>query len=190
MVVFLGLPELSAQTHAKLTRAPRRPEGTNVTVYSYDVPRAAGKLGERTPDHMYVQYDDGREQVIARGGPSASGLGYFLGAQNDTLRIKGEVTPARRNRDFGRGERVMFRGFLPGMTAQQASEGARKTAAELERAPRAYRATGTNSNSFVGDVIEPQFGVRPGDRQTWGSELRTRNSRRLGQLPAFSRFHP
>jgi hypothetical protein len=176
---LLTLKELSA-----LQRAPKRRSGTDVTVYAYDIRNAKGGLGSltperlrwRSPDHMYVQYDDGREQLLARGGPAREGADLVAAALANDLAVTGGVTRAHSNRDYGKGERVMFRGFAPGMTAREAAMPAQRLAEELSRDPRSYTAR-SNSHSFAADAVEPLFGVRPGDAETWGYDrsLRTAN---------------
>lgn len=179
---------MSLRDYAALQAAPKRRRGTQVTVRAFDIPGRKGLLGRVTPDHMYVEYDDGQEQLIARGGPSGQGRGFADGLMRDDLHVVGEVTPARENRDYGRGERVLFRGFVPDVPAQQAAEPALRNAEALDRDPRRYRG-GSNSNSFAADAVEPLFGVRPGDRQTWGWRDRLRTAPRtrpfgmLGYLP-------
>lgn len=162
-------PLMTLKDWAALQRAPKRRPGTRVTVRAYDVPGARGPLGLVSPDHMYVEYDDGRQQLIARGGPSGQGRDFLGRLLRDDLQVVGEVTPARENRDHGRGERVVFEGFLPGAAAQEAAEPARRQAEMLARSPRRYR-SGSNSNSYAADAVEPLFGVRPGDWQTWGAD--------------------
>lgn len=67
-----------------------------------------------TKEHMYVEYDDGRERLIARGEPSPrSGLPMLNGALSDNLRVSGSVVAAASGRDFGTGRRLIFEGFLP-----------------------------------------------------------------------------
>ena len=142
---------MSPRDYAALQVAPKRRKGTQVTVRAYDVPGAKSLAGFASPDHMYVEYDDGQEQLIARGGPSAQGRGFARDLVRDDLRVVGEATPARENRDHGRGERVLFRGFVPDLSAQQAAEPARRNAAALDQDPRRYR-LGSNSNSFAADA--------------------------------------
>lgn len=177
-------PVLSLRDLSALQKAPRRGPETTVTVRAYDIPGRRGVAGRVTPDHMYVEYDDGREQIIARGGPSGQGPEFARQLLTDDLHVVGEVTPARESRDYGRGERVLFRGRLPGVTAQAAAEPARRLAERLRDDPRRYRGD-SNSNSFVGDVIEPTFHVRPGDRQTWGWDRRLETAPRTQPFNAW-----
>lgn len=78
--------QLTVRNQAVLKAAPKkvaalaRP-GTTVRVHAHDalIPRSWPSsvrtlLDPVSPDHMYVEHDDGREQFIARGGPAASGL--------------------------------------------------------------------------------------------------------------------
>lgn len=157
----LGLPT----ARERVTPVARRPSaGTRVTVRAYDIPGVPGPH-----EHMYVEYDDGNDQLIARAGPS-SGPGAFLGK----ARIDGRVTPATASADYARGGRVVDRGFVPGATAHQAAAPARVLAAELEREPRRYVAWSRNSNSYAADVAEPIMRRRPGDALTPGARTRLR----------------
>lgn len=160
-----GGPALSLKDYAALHSAPKRPTGTQVTVRAYDVPgswfaKATGKqlpgwLKAISPDHMYAEYDDGREQYIYRGGPR----GPLLSAR---------VDPARKSPDYGRGERVLYRAELPGQTARQAVEPARRAARQINGAGQPYLVLGSNSNSVIGDLTADQLQHRVGDRQTPG----------------------
>lgn len=161
-------PVLTLKDYAALHRAPKARPGTSVTVRAYDIPWLPGKA-----EHMYVAYDDGREQLIARGGPSH--LGDVL---NGNLRVVAGVTPAWESRDHGQGGRVLHRGFLPDVAARDAAAGARAQAAQLARDHRAYSRR-SNSNSFAADVAEDLFGVRPGDRLTPGHDRRLREAPRV-----------
>lgn len=128
-------------------------------------------FGKRA-DHMYVTYDDGRERLIARGGPSTRSLPEMAGAiRADALTVAGEVGPERDSLDRGRGGRVMFRGYLPNVTAARAAEPAARHAAGVNRGGNDY-ARDASSNSFAADVIEPLFGCRVGDGRTWGYRTR------------------
>ncbi|MFZ5720314.1 MAG: hypothetical protein ACOY5Y_12740 [Pseudomonadota bacterium] len=168
---------LTPQDQALLARAPRK-DGTRVTVRAYDIPRITGPLGQLTPDHMYVEYDDGRDQLIARGGPNDN-AGAAL---SDEWTVTAGVTSARKSRDYGRGGRVLFQGFLPGQTAQQAAAPARAHAEEVNQGRRRY-GWGANSNSYAADVVERLFGVRPGDSQTPGYRQRLRDAPRIRAEP-------
>lgn len=104
---------------------------------------------------MYTEYDDGREQYIFRGGPSG-------------MQLKAQVDPARRSPDYGRGDRLVYETFLPGVTAAQAKRPAERTAAEINRSGTVYGGFWSNSNLAVGDQTQAQFGHRVGDRETPG----------------------
>jgi len=134
---------------------PRK--GTHVTVRAYDIPNLPGPQ-----QHMYVEYDDGREQLIARGGPSAEGDTFVPSSLAGRLRVVGGVVPATQSKDYGKGERVVFRGFAPDMSAQEAAEPARRNGRALQEQPRQYGIWRDNSNSFAADAVEPLFGIRPG----------------------------
>lgn len=156
-------PFVTLKDYADLARAPKRQ--TRVTVKSYDVP--AGWVEKppsqilppwfrsRSPDHMFVEYDDGREQYIARGGPK----GAFKSARVDA---------ARRSPDFRRGERVLYSEVLPGQSAREAIGPALELARRTNGSGQPYLVFGSNSNSYVGDLTQEQLGRRIGDRQTWG----------------------
>jgi len=160
---------LTAQELLNLDRAPKRGRpGTEVTVRAYDIPWLPGKA-----EHMYVQYDDGREQLIARGGPSNLGAALY-----GNLTVRAGVTPARDSRDYGNGGRVVYRGFLPDRSAEAAAAGARRHADEVIRDRRRYTID-TNSNSYAADVVEPLFGVRPGDSLTPGYQRRLNTAPRV-----------
>ncbi|WP_372785026.1 hypothetical protein [Phenylobacterium sp.] len=117
---------------------------------------------------MFVQYDDGREQLIARGGPSLEGAEFAGGLLDGSNRVTAGVFPAALSKDYGKGQREIFHGFLPGIPAQEAAAGARAYAADVNRGGDAYAPLGTNSNSFAADVIEDRFGRRVGDTGTPG----------------------
>jgi hypothetical protein len=156
-------PWLTLKDYVALAKAPRR--NTQVTVRSFDVPSGWSKaltgrplkpdVKAHSPDHMFVEYDDGQEQFIARGGPR----GVFLNAQ---------INPARRSPDYGRGERVLFQTTLPGQSARRAIRPAQEAARQINGSGQPYLVFGSNSNSFVGDLTEAQFGRRIGDIQTPG----------------------
>jgi len=139
--------------------------GTRVTVRGYDIPWLPGKA-----EHMYVEYDDGRERLIARGGPSPLG-----DALNGNLRVVAGVSPEQESRDYRKGGRVLHSGFLPGVSAQTAAAPARAYGEELKRDGRAYSRQ-SNSNSFAADVVERMFGVRPGDHLTPGYDRNLKNA--------------
>jgi hypothetical protein len=116
---------------------------------------------------MFIEYDDGSHRIIARGGPSNEGLGFGTDGLKGELRVRAQVTPAQQSKDNGKSERLIKKVFLPGVTASQAAQPARDEARMINKADNLYGA-GVNSNSFVGDVTEKQFGRRAGDAQTWG----------------------
>ena len=143
----LAAHPLTLEERVRLANAPRQ-AGTNVTVRAYPV--WGGPW-----DHMYVEYDDGREQYIYRGGPSKHG-------------VHAEVTPADRSRDRGRGGREIYRTSLPGVRAREAIKPAERHAARVEASGEPYLAFRSNSNLVVGDLTEDQFGRRAGDNRTPG----------------------
>lgn len=174
---------LTVEERLSLSKAPRRTgPGTMVTVRSYEVPK-----WPLDDEHMYVEYDDGREQLIARGGPSAEGGALVKGALRDDLHVVGGVAPAHLSKDFAQGERVMLQGFLPGVTAQEAAIPARLVARRLDRDPRRYR-RGSNSNSYAADAVEPLFGMRPGDVFTPGWDTRLGSAPRVQPMPPGNPF--
>jgi hypothetical protein len=175
---------LTPQEHLMLAQAPKWAgqiePGTTVRVRSYDIPGLPGPS-----EHMYVEYDDGHEQLIARGGPSRDGASLAGAALQDDLHVVGGVTPARLSRDYGHGQRVVFEGFAPGISAQQAADPARERARGLAADPRRY-GWRSNSNSYAADAVEPLFGVRPGDGLTPGSRTRLQDAPRTS--PGYSTF--
>lgn len=151
-----GPASFDLEERIMLALAPRK-QGTSVTVRSYDLFRDGKRDNLKVaPDHMFVEYDDGREQYIFRGGPSAHGL-------------HAEVTRASDSRDYQRGTRVLERRFIPGATAREAIRPAQATAARIERTRPPYLGVHSNSNTAVGDATELQFGRRAGDGQTPGA---------------------
>lgn len=160
-----GAAVMSLKDYASLHVAPKVAPSTKVTVRSYDVPgswfakvtgrQLPGWAKAISPDHMYVEYDDGQEQYIYRGGPR----GPLLSAR---------VDPARASPDHGRGERVLHRTELPGQTARQAIRPAQQAARQINGAGQPYLVFGSNSNSVIGDLTADQLGRRIGDRQTPG----------------------
>ena len=163
----VSAPLMTLREYAALEAAPKKAPhaGTRVTVRSFDVlsdnlAKATGHplpsfVKARLPDHMYTEYDDGREQFIFRGGPSGG-------------KLKVQVDPARQSPDFGRGDRVLYETFLPGVTARDAKRPAERSAAWINRSGTLYGGPIANSNLAVGDQTEVQFGKRVGDHQTWG----------------------
>jgi hypothetical protein len=121
---------------------------------------------------MYVEYDDGRQRRIARGGPSG-----LAGALSGDLQVTAGVTPADQSRDNGAGGRVLYRGFIPNRSADEAAEPARRHAEAVNKGRRQY-GSGANSNSFAADVTAQMFGVRPGDNYTPGYRQRLNSAPR------------
>ena len=176
-------PLMTLRDYAALGSAPRKVDrpGTHVRVRSFDVvsdnlAKATGYelqpwAKSRSPDHMYTEYDDGREQYVFRAGPSG-------------LKLKAQVDPARRSPDYGRGDRVLYETFLPGVSAKEAKRPAERTAAEINRSGTPYGGFWSNSNLAVGDQTQAQFGHRVGDSQTSG----WRDGPRLAPSALFKRL--
>lgn len=99
----------------------------------------------------------GPQGPIARGGPT-KGLQW----------VSGRVDPERQSPDFERGGRVMFRGFLPGVTARDAAVPAQQHARAVNADGANPYGWAANSNSFAGDTEEGLFGCRVGDARTIG----------------------
>lgn len=170
-----------------LPRKPAGPPGTRVTVRANDIlqKKFPGLPSWFTagPDHMFIEYDDGDRQIIARGGPSAEGAPFardFLAGQ---LKVRSAVTPARASKDYGPSDRVVFQTFIPNRTALEVSAPARAEARRVNRADNLYGGK-VNSNSFVGDVMQATVGRRVGDGQTWGYRTRLEGG---GFSPAMQR---
>jgi hypothetical protein len=151
-------PLLSLDDWAALARAPRRAAGTQVSVRATPVRALAG-----IPDHMFVHFDDGTTQLIARGGPSEENGGYL----RDSNRVAAEVTPAASSRDRDASYGTIASKFLPGVNADQAAAYARAHALGVDNFANRY-GPDYNSNSYAADVAEPIFGYRPNDGRTWG----------------------
>lgn len=161
----LAFRPMSIKDHLDLARAPKKP-GTQVTVWAYSaVFRGSPK------DHMYVEYDDGREQYIYRGGPSWHG-------------VHAQVTPARESPDYRKGERVLYRTDLPGVTAKDAIKPVQAEAGRVERSRAPYGVLTSNSNGVVADGTQAQFGFRVGDRDTPGWRSR------IPDIPNLDRWGP
>lgn len=177
-----GVDKQLVRNAAVLKIAPKKQgqAGTTVRVESYDI--AHQKWGwprSRLPDHAFITYDDGREKIIARGGPSSEGLLPFIReGLAGKLRTTAEVTPARESKDFGRGERLLAQTFIPGRTAREAAQQAHQAAEKANRGNNLY-GYGVNSNSYMADAAEPTFGRRIGDRTTPGYKTRLGD----GELP-------
>ncbi|MDO8380511.1 hypothetical protein [Phenylobacterium sp.] len=186
-----GVDKLIVRNDAVLKRLPKKaaagPPGTKVTVRAYDIAsRRLPWLKLLDPvlyDHMYVEYDDGREPLIARGGPSSRGLLPFVrDGLSGRLRTTAEVMPAHQSEDFGRGERVLAQTFIPGRTAREVAQPAYVKAAQVRRGNNLYGRQ-VNSNSYAADSVEPIFGRRIGDEDTPGYETRLGD----GELPEMVR---
>ncbi|MGA0604954.1 hypothetical protein ACO2Q0_03055 [Phenylobacterium sp. VNQ135] len=151
---------MTIDEHIALADAPKRP-GTRVTVRAYDTPWPG------RDEHMYTEYDDGREQYIYRGGPSLHG-------------VHAQLTPARESPDYGKGGRVLYRTDLPGVTARTAIGPAQAEGERIERSGAPYRVFYSNSNGVVADGTEAQFGIRVGDERTpgWETPIEARLPRR------------
>jgi hypothetical protein len=167
-----GLPSgplLTTREAAALRAAPKRSPSTEVTVRAYPVKIAGVPL--LGLEHMYTEYDDGRDQYISRGGPSWHGL-------------HAQVDPARESPDYRRGTRVVHQTELPGLAAAEAVWPARRNAVRVEASHAPYAGLYSNSNSVVGDQMEDQFGHRVGDRRTpgWNHRIAT-FPERLRQAP-------
>ena len=169
--IVRGRAVLKAAPKAVAGGAPR----TRVTVKAYDIASQRypwlKPFDRYLPDHMYVEYEDGRETLIARGGPTATGPDFKSRALRGDLRTNAVVLPAQDSVDNGRGTRVLSQTFIPGRTAREAAKPAYEQAARINRAQNLYGGQ-VNSNSYVGDVMEDTTGQRVGDRQTWGFRTR------------------
>lgn len=172
--------KLILRNRASLAAAPKRakaggPPGTLVTVKANDILQTKlpwlPSWASAGPDHMFIEYDDGDRQFIARGGPSAEGAAFVRDGLAGNLRVRSAVTPTRESKDFGRADRAVFQTFIPNKTALEASAPAR---AEVRRTNRADNLYGwnRNSNSFVGDVMQATIGRRVGDKATPGYDKR------------------
>jgi hypothetical protein len=157
-----GAPLMTLNDWAALASAPTRPVGTQVSVRATPV----SAVGNHA-DHMFVEYDDGQNQLIARGEPSKTGSQFLPGLLSGTNRVAAEVTPEALSKDYRAPYRPIASTFLPGMTSDQAAEAARRHAQGIGLGGNAYGPL-TNSNSYAADVAEPLLGWRPGDGRTWG----------------------
>lgn len=174
-------PLLTLRELALLQTAPKRTPGTEVTVRAkpvfpwlptFDLPFGYEFRG---PDHMFVQYDDGRRPLIARGGPSRSDLLGFVGGELDgSTRMSAGVYPAQQSSDYGQERRVLARRFLPGVTAEQAAAPAFRHAEGVNHGGNGY-GLNSNSNSYAADDAEPIFGRRIGDDATPGYRTHLRD---------------
>jgi len=163
---------LSLRELAALQQAPKRQPGTDVTVYATPVPAALG-----LKDHMFVEYDDGGHQLIARGGPTSDGLGNLVwGTLNGSDRVQAAVTPADQSRDFAAPRRVVDHRFLPNVTAGEAALPARQEADRVNQGGDFYGLWDSNSNSYAADAAQSTFGRRVGDDRTPGYWTRLRHN--------------
>ena len=149
---------MTIQDWAALASAPQRAFGTQISVRARPIAALGGHV-----DHMFDVFDDGQNQLIARGGPSEENGRYF----SDLNRVIAEVTPEASSRDRGAPYRTIANRFLPGVSAEQAAAGARAHALGVDHLGNRY-GLNYNSNGFAADVAEPMFGYRPGDKRTWG----------------------
>lgn len=164
---WAGVPLLTPAEQAALAKAPR---GTDVTVRSK---RIIPPLGPLSPEHMYVEYDDGQKDLIARGGPSASGGEMAKAFLNGDLSVTGQVTPAQVSKDYGQGQ-VIYRHFMPGVSAAEAARPAEWVVDRAGRGGNAYDAS-TNSNSFAADTLQETTGDRVRTPNTWGADGHIQN---------------
>lgn len=169
--VYLTPTERVAVQRAPKASPGRALSGTNITVRAKPVRRAPGGPA----DHMWVEFDDGRRQFIARGGPDAHDAEMAASAAFDDLDVMGQVDPAVDSPDYGQGTRVVARSYLPGVTAEQATGEARRHAAGVNRRGNKY-GWDYNSNSFAADVFEDLTGRRVGDARTPGAQNRLRET--------------
>jgi hypothetical protein len=161
-------PLMTIQDWAALASAPQRPVGTEVSVRETPV-WALGGL----PEHMFVHYDDGQHQLIARGGPTKGGMGLVTGWLDGSDQVGARVDPAQQSPDYGASYNTLATTLLPGVTADQAAAGARRHAQGVNRGGNSYGFT-SNSNSYAADTAEPIFGYRPGDWRTLGAQTHLR----------------
>jgi len=174
--VFEAGPILTMRDFVALQRAPKRPSvspstpakpaGTRVTMWAKPVPEVGNGA-----DHMWVEFDDGRRQFIARGGPNAHGLPLIASAAFNDLSVAGQVDPAQSSPDYGQGRRILDEGFLAGVSAEAATAGARRHMAGVNQGGNRY-GWSRNSNSFASDVFQDLFGRRVGDERTAGCRSR------------------
>jgi len=176
-----GGPLMTLNELAALQAAPRRPFGTQVSMYAKPIPELDRWYLKMIPgvrnwkEHMFLEYDDGRQQLIGRGGPSVEGDDFIPSVLERRNPVYGGVTPAGVSRDFGAHDRLVARTFLPGMSADQAAEPARQHGRGLASGGNSYDAD-SNSNSYAADIAEPIFGYRPGDARTPGYQNRLREN--------------
>jgi hypothetical protein len=155
-------PLMTLKDWAALAQAPQRSAGTQVSVKASKV-RPLGDI----PDHMFVEYDDGQNPLIARGGPSKSGADFLPGWLDGSNRVTARVDASRLSPDYGTDYRTLATTYLPGVSAEQAAAAARQHAEGVNRGGNAY-GLHANSNSFAADIAEPILGFRPSDPWTPG----------------------
>ena len=169
-------PLMSVHEYAKLATAPRKAParspaqvgerpgvpGTLVTMRAKPIPAVRNQA-----DHMWVEFDDGRQQLIARGGPDSHNAEMFASGMLNDLSVMGQVDRAENSPDYRQGRRVMAERFLPNITADAAATDARRHAAGVNGRANRYGAE-RNSNGFAADVYERISGERVGDGRTWG----------------------
>jgi hypothetical protein len=163
-------PLMTLQDWAAVASAPQRSAGTEVSVRASKVRPLLD-----IPDHMFVEYDDGQNPLIARGGPSKSGLGLVTGSLDGSNRVTARVDPSQLSPDYGTAYRTLAARFLPGVSAEEAAAPARQHAAGVNRGGNAY-GWNANSDSFAADVAEPLFGFRPHDAWTPGYQTHLRDT--------------
>jgi hypothetical protein len=175
---------LPPQALAALQNAPKRPPGTEVTIEGKPVRVLGVRLDALNPlgppiEHMFETYDDGRQQFIHRGEPQG---GY----------LHGRVDPARQSPDYGQGERVLFRRFLPNVSAADAIKSAQADDAEVNRSKIPYGLIATNSNSLMSDHTLKRYGKRVGDDATpgWTDSLSRPSDSQLRAFPVWAPAFP
>jgi hypothetical protein len=143
-------PLISLEDRISLANAPKL-DGTRVSVKAYPVGPSFDPF-----QHMYAEFDDGRDSYIYRGGPDPD------------ARVGAGVAPAHLSRDFAKGERVLYETFLPGVPAREAIKPAQADADRINRSGDPYLGVTSNSNSVIGGYTDRQFGHRVGDAWTPG----------------------
>lgn len=173
-------PIMSMSDWATLAKAPQRPVGTTVSVQAKPVFPVSWDftlpgLGRQTsPDHMFVQFDDPQNSLIARGNPTLSGLNFLTGEIDRSNRLAARVDPAANSPDYNAGYRTLATTFLPNVTAGEAAAGAMQHANGVNQGGNDY-GLHINSNSYAADVAQPIFGWRPGDDKTPGYQTHLRD---------------
>ncbi|MBP6877486.1 MAG: hypothetical protein KBC34_05665 [Phenylobacterium sp.] len=167
-----------------------KPGGTRVQMRGYDI--VENGLGVRLPkvverilpDHTYVQYEDGRDTIVAKGGPTKSifsGEGLWQGGTGQ-LKVVSEVRPASRSDDYRRGTKLIAETVVPGKSAKEVARPAQAHSAQVNRGGNLYGGN-VNSNSFAGDAYERSTGRRPATPpDAWGSRTRLGGGQMSPQL--------